>query len=105
MDNGDSKYDELTQKIITREHSIRRSRLKRQLYVLGAVIPIMFVVLIGYVASFVGRTLQTAKVSEAYGAALTASAAGGYILTAVIAFILGALITLFCVKLRKVAEK
>jgi hypothetical protein len=101
----DDQYNELTQKIITREHSIRNSRLKKQLYVLGAMIPVMFVVLIGYVVSLTGRVLETQGVNEAYGTALTASEAGGYIFTAVIAFVLGALITLFCIKFKKVSER
>lgn len=108
MDNENSEnneYNELSQKIIVREQTIRKSRLKRQIYILGAMIPIMFVVLIGYVASFAGSALQTADMSEAYATTLMASDAGGYILTAVLAFVLGALITIFCMKLRKVVEK
>ena len=95
----------LTEQIMKREKFLRSKRLKQQIGVLSAMLPVLMLTLIVYIHSFAGSLADSHRVTEAYGASLAASGAGGYVLTAVLAFVLGACITMLCVKMKQYLEQ
>ncbi len=94
-----------TEQIMIREKSIRRSRLKGQIYTIGAVIPMMFVLLVSYIAVIASRTEVASEITQAYGTSLAASGSGGYVLIAVLAFFLGAFVAIFCMRMKIYMDK
>ncbi|HKM21351.1 MAG: hypothetical protein GX567_16310 [Clostridia bacterium] len=104
MDDKDSSK-RLTEQIMKREKFLRCKRLKRQIGVLSAMLPVLMLTLIVYVHSFAESLSDSNRITAAYGASLAASGAGGYVLTAVLAFVLGACITMLCVKMRQYLEQ
>lgn len=92
---------ELTEKIIRREKQLRRQRMKKAVYALSASAGLLLLFLcmnIGNVAENTGRISQD---TVGYGAMLASAGAGSYVFTAVVAFVLGAVVTLLCLQLKK----
>ena len=79
---------------------IRRRQCRRSCQILLCAAGTLFAALILVVAIMPGGS-AVISAGSAYGAFLLSPAAGGYVLAAVIAFALGIVVTLLCLKYRK----
>lgn len=91
----------ITESIIKREKQIRFNRAKSYTYILTSAATILILALIANI-SFIPHELG--KLSDdtvGYGAALVSADTGSYVFIAVISFILGTVITLLSIQLKK----
>lgn len=101
----DRTLDHLAEQIVIREKAIRRERMRKQMYAIGSMISVAFVLLIGYVTSMTHEMKYATDITQVYGTSLAASGIGGYVLTAVLAFFMGAFVTIFCLKMKKYMDE
>ena len=92
--------EEALAEIMQRRDRIVRRRTRRACQALAGAACLLTVVLLVVIGMLPGRSGQ-ASAESVYGSFLLSAEAGGYVLAAVIAFALGVLVTLFCLKRRK----
>lgn len=76
----------------------KKERLERRL--LGAA-AVCLSVLCCFLIAAMGGLFHTVESSSVYGASLLSEAAGGYVVVGVGAFVLGTVVTILCIKLKK----
>lgn len=87
-----------------RSRRLRRKRKRESLGALSAASLVLFAALIVSVRTVAGRLGPGAE-SSVLGAFVLPNAAGGYILAGVIAFVLGVIITLVCIRYKTKSDK
>ena len=88
------------QELSARSRRLRRKRKRESLGTLSAASLVLFAALVVSVRTVAGRLGPGAE-SSVLGAFVLPNAAGGYILAGVIAFVLGVIITLLCIRYRR----
>ena len=88
------------QELSARSRRLRRKRKRQSLGALSAASLVLFAALIVSVRTVAGRLSPEAE-SSVLGAFVLPNAAGGYILAGVIAFVLGVIITLLCIRYKR----
>ena len=88
-----------TQERIARLHArakeLERARDKRRLYLLGGASSALLIALVSLVSWFSGRV--TGRVEGFTASSLLGESAGGYVLTAVVAFMIGTVVTVLLI--------
>ena len=92
--------EEALAEIMQRKDRIVQRRIRRACQALAGVSCLLTVLLLAVISVLPGRSGQ-ASAETVYGSFLLSAEAGGYVLAAVIAFALGVLVTLLCLKHRK----
>ena len=92
--------EEMVQEILKRSKKVQEERRKRASGILAGISAALFVALIAVIAVLPTRITGAYSEGTVYGAFLLGREAGGYVLTAVIAFVLGVTVTLFAMKRR-----
>ena len=85
--------------VLKRGKAVRRRKERRAMRVTAGVTGLLLLGLIVVIASFAGKGIS-GNANPAYGAFLLSAEAGGYILTAVIAFAIGVTVTVLALKYR-----
>ena len=96
--------DEALERILQKGGGIRRARARRRTQLLFAASAALFVALLTAIAVLPGRSAE-APAGSVYGSFLLSMEAGGYVLVGILAFALGAAITLLCVHINKERNK
>ena len=92
-------FDEALQETLRRAGALKKRRFKAQTRALSAAIVVLLGSVLAIGAGYM--TPQSPVIGDLdYGAFLLPSEAGGYILAAVAAFVIGVLVTLLCIHLR-----
>lgn len=92
--------EEALSEIMRRRSSIVMHRNQRECRILSAAVCVLSVVLVSVIAVLQAGAEKASPVSL-YGSFLLSQEAGGYVLTALAAFVLGVFVTLLCQKCRK----
>ena len=95
--------EEALREVLKRGDAVRRRRERRGIQVLGCVTGVLAVALICVIATLSGG--GTGSAGTAYGAFLLSAEAGGYVLTAVIAFAVGVVLTVVIHRYRKLNKR
>lgn len=93
--------EEITGKIIEREKKIRFLRAKKSVSILACVTVMLMGIIFIDINALTEGLPNMSKDTAGYGAALVSADAGGYVFTAVVAFVLSIIITLLCIQLKK----
>ena len=88
------------QELSVRSRRLCRKRKKKALGILSAASLVLFAGLVSTVKTM-AKQLGTGEELSVFGAFVLPDSAGGYILAGVIAFVLGAALTLVCLRYRK----
>ena len=91
--------DEALAEIMKRRDQIILRRDRRACRMLSGMVGTLFAVLVLMIAILPGKT-GAASTGSVYGSFLLSQEAGGYVLAAVVAFVLGVMVTLLCLKLK-----
>ena len=96
------KYDSdaALQEILRRSEAIRAKKERRTIRGLASASAALLALLVAGVCLF-SRTETTEGVWSVYGAFLLPAEAGGYVLAAVAAFVIGVVVTVACVRYRE----
>ena len=92
--------DASLRELAARSRRLRRKREKKTLRALTAASLVLLVGLVSVVRTVAGQ-LGTGEETSAFGAFVLPDTAGGYVLAGVIAFALGAVFTLLCLRYRR----
>ncbi len=95
--------EEALREVLKRGRAVRKRRESRNIQILGGMTGVLLVGLICVIASFSSGGIGSA--GSAYGAFLLSAEAGGYVLTAVIAFAVGVVLTVLIWQYRKRKRK
>ena len=95
--------EEAFREVLRRGSIVRKRRENRNIRILGGMTGVLLVGLICVIASFSNGGVGSA--GSAYGAFLLSAEAGGYVLTAVIAFVVGVVLTVLIWQYRKRKRK
>ena len=96
---------EAMQEIMRRSEAVSMKRYRRACQRLSAAAGTLLAALVLVIALLPGKAGSNSA-GSVYGSFLLSEAAGGYVLAAVIAFVLGVVVTLYCFSRRnKAAEK
>ncbi len=95
--------EEALREVLKRGRAVRKRRESRNIQILGGAAGVLLVGLICVIASFSKGGVGSA--GSAYGAFLLSAEAGGYVLTAVIAFAVGVVLTVLIWQYRKRKRK
>ena len=95
------KYDidQEFKEILGRSRQIRKKREETRLKILSGVTAVMVVVLAAMIARLTNGEQMEAEAQ--YGSYMLSSEAGGYVLVAVAAFVLGIVVTFLCLRYTK----
>ena len=96
--------EDALKEILKRKDTVIRKRRSKACRYLGTASALLFAALITVISAFHGASVSGPD-STIYGAFLLGREAGGYVLAAVIAFVLGVVVTLFCIKYRQFKDK
>ena len=91
--------EEALEEIMRRREEIVIRRERREFRILSGAAGALFALLI-LVTAAVHEKPEFVSAGSVYGAFLLGQEAGGYVLTAVIAFVLGVTVTLLCIKFK-----
>ena len=91
--------EEALAEIMRRREVIEFRKERRECRILSAAVGTLFALLIMVTAVLPGKP-EYVSAGSVYGAFLLGQEAGGYVLTAVIAFVLGVTVTLLCIKFK-----
>ncbi len=92
--------EEAMMEILARSGKITERRNSRQQIALSCAAGILGIALIAVIAALPGGATAGLHAS-AYGALMAGQEKGGYVLTALIAFVLGVTVTLLCLRFKK----
>ena len=92
--------EEALAEIMRRSEGIVLRRNRRSCRRLSGAAGALFAVLVLVIALLPGRT-EAASIGSVYGSFLLSAESGGYVLASVIAFTLGVVVTLLCLKMKK----
>ena len=100
------KYDSDAefQEILRRSETLRKKKERCTIQALASSFAAFLVLLILGVCLF-SRRETTEEIRSVYGAFLLPAEAGGYVLAAVAAFVIGVIVTVFCIRYREKKEK
>ena len=93
--------EEALAEVMRRSDQIKLRRSRRNCRILSGVSALLSVLLLLVIGNMPGGT-YSAFTGTVYGSFLLSAASGGYVLTAVIAFVLGVCVALLCVKKKNV---
>jgi len=95
--------DEALREVLKRGRAIRNRKDRRSIQLLSCVTGVLAVVLICVIAALSSGGIGS--VGTAYGSFLLSAEAGGYILTALIAFVIGVILTIAIYKYRSIERR
>ena len=90
--------DQMLQEIISRSLKLKKQREKRVIHALAGSSCALCMMMAVFLWGEFGNRSSAGSIEEEYGAFLLSPAAGGYILVALIAFVIGIIITIIAYK-------
>ncbi len=97
--------EDALKEVLKRKDKIIRRRSSKTCGYLAAAGTALFAALVTVISVLPAGSATPVSGGSIYGAFLLGREAGGYVLAAVIAFILGVVVTLLCIKYRQIKDK
>ncbi len=97
--------EDALKEVLKRKDNVIRKRNAKACGYLGAASAVLLAALITVISVFPAGSSVTGTDGTVYGAFILEREAGGYVFASVIAFILGIVVTLLCIKYRQYKDK